>query len=255
MTPEYVEDFATAYDRFWAPYPLRMGAAWLAFHARVAPDAQRSLLDVGCGTGIVAERFCAAGYRVVGLDVSAAMLSRARERLAPVADRVTLLQADAADFAIPQPVAFALSTYDIPNHLGGLDRVRGYLRSVHRAVLPGGWLGFDLCTVRGLRADLAPVNRDDDSVSVAVNRGALDPVTDRRPLHVSGAVRDAAGGRTHFETTITNSAYPVADVLAALADTGWADAYVAALDDLGTPIHDAEQRDRVAVIARRDPPA
>lgn len=153
MNPEYVDAFAPAYDRFWAAYPRRMAEAWLAFHTAVAPSTARTLLDVGCGTGIVAERFVAAGYRVVGLDISGAMLARARERLGP---QVPLLCADAADFTLEQTVAFALSTYDIPNHLGRLDRVRGYLRSVHRAVEPGGWLGFDLCTLRGLRADLGP---------------------------------------------------------------------------------------------------
>ena len=239
----YVGDFATAYDRFWAPYPRRMAETWLAFHTAVAPEAERSLLDVGCGTGIVAERFRAAGYSVVGLDVSAAMLDRARERLG---DDAVLIEADAAGFTVPRTVAFALSTYDVPNHLGGIDRVRGYLRSVHRAVRPGGWLGFDLCTRRGLRADLAPVTRDDETISVAVHRGALDPATDQRPLHISGS----AGG-TPFATTITNTAYPVADVLAALAEAGWVDAYPATLEDVRTPIADPEERDRIAVVARR----
>lgn len=46
------------------------------------------------------------------------------------------------------------------------------------------------------------------------------------------------------------------DILAALADAGWVDAYVVALDNLGTPIPDAEQRERVAITARRgDTPA
>jgi SAM-dependent methyltransferase len=242
----YVEGFAVAYDRFWAPYPRRMAEAWLAFHHAVAPRAERSLLDVGCGTGILAARFVEAGYRVTGLDTAEAMLARARDRLG---DRATVLRADAAEFTLDQGYALALSTYDIPNHLGGIDRVRSYVRCVHAAVRPGGWFGFDLCTLRGLRSDVPGVSRGDDAVSVAVERGTWHD--DRRPLRISGAVHAADGAETRFETTIGNAAYPVADVLAALTAAGWVDTYVAALDDLHTPIADAEQRDRVAVVARR----
>ncbi|MEH0973560.1 class I SAM-dependent methyltransferase [Micromonospora sp. CPCC 205546] len=244
---EYVDAFVTAYDRFWAPYPQRLGAAWLRLHAHVAPGAERSLLDVGCGTGIVAARFASAGYRVVGVDVSEAMIARARARLAGT-DAV-LIAADAVDFEVPRPCAFAVSTYDVVNHVGDIDRVRAYLRCVHRAVAPGGWFGFDMSTVRGLRADVPPVARRDGSVSVEVARGPLDG--DRRPLHVAGEVRTDDGRTVPFATTITNTAHPVADVLAALADAGWATGHVAAVDDLLTPVPDPEALPRVAVVARR----
>ncbi|WP_433389630.1 class I SAM-dependent DNA methyltransferase [Micromonospora sp. KLBMP9576] len=245
---EYVDAFATAYDRFWAPYPQRMGEAWLRLHERVAPGAERSLLDVGCGTGIVAARFAAAGYRIVGVDISAAMIARARERLAGT-DAV-LLTADATDFEVPRPCAFALSTYDIVNHVGEIDRVRAYLRRVHAAVAPGGWFGFDMSTLRGLRADVPPVTREDGAASVVAARGPLDG--DRRPLHITGELRTDDGEATPFTTTITNTAHRVADVLAALADAGWVTSHVAAIDDLLTGVPDPEALPRVAVVARRD---
>ncbi|MER7417680.1 methyltransferase domain-containing protein [Micromonospora peucetia] len=245
---EYVDAFATAYDRFWAPYPERMGDAWLRLHARVAPGAERSLLDVGCGTGIVAARFAAAGYRIVGVDISEAMIARARERLAGT--DALLIASDATDFEVPRPCAFALSTYDILNHVGGIDRIRAYLRRVHAAVVPGGWFGFDMSTVSGLRADVPPVTRQDGTASVVAARGPLDG--DRRPLHITGELRTDDGRATPFATTITNTAHPVADVLCALTDAGWVPSHVAAIDDLLTPVPDPEALPRVAVVARRD---
>lgn len=241
----YGEGFAQAYDHFWAAYPRRMAQLWLELHRRVAPGAQRSLLDVGCGTGIVAQHFQAEGYSVMGVDVSAAMLSLAREKLGPQA---VLLEADAADFEVPSPSAFAVSNYDIPNHLGGLDRVRGYLRSVHGAVVPGGWFGFDLSTTRGLAAKVEPVSLDDGGISVAVHRGEL--TGDSLPLHISGELRTATG-TTVFRTTIGNTAYPVNEIVDAAAEAGWIDLSVVSSRDLTTPVADPEAETRVAIIARR----
>ncbi len=41
----------------------------------------RRVLDVGCGTGILGARLCAAGVDVTGLDFSGQMLRNARERM------------------------------------------------------------------------------------------------------------------------------------------------------------------------------
>lgn len=241
----YGEGFATAYDHFWAAYPKRMAQLWLDVHRRLAPGAERSLLDVGCGTGIVAERFHAEGYSVIGLDISAAMLALARARLAEAA---LLLEADASEFEVPRRSAFALSNYDIPNHLGGIDRVHGYLRCVHRAVLPGGWFGFDLSTLAGLEAKVPPVTLDDDTASVSVHRG--DPAGGRLPLHISGEVRTPQGPQA-FRTTIGNSGYPISDVLSAARHAGWADLSVVSARDLVTPVPEPEAESRVAILARR----
>jgi predicted TPR repeat methyltransferase len=38
------------------------------------------ILDAGCGPGLVAEALLQAGFRVVGIDLSAEMIARARKR-------------------------------------------------------------------------------------------------------------------------------------------------------------------------------
>ena len=47
------------------------------------PEGVRSVLDLCCGTGLLAGELIARGYRVVGVDASDAMLALARERLGP----------------------------------------------------------------------------------------------------------------------------------------------------------------------------
>ena len=57
---------------------------WAAFlHALWScdPDGVRTVLDVCCGTGVLASELSARGYEVVGVDASEAMLDVAREVL------------------------------------------------------------------------------------------------------------------------------------------------------------------------------
>ena len=61
-------------------------ARWAAFlHELWSSDAEgvRSVLDLCCGTGLLAEELIAEGYSLVGIDASDAMLALARERLGP----------------------------------------------------------------------------------------------------------------------------------------------------------------------------
>jgi ubiquinone/menaquinone biosynthesis C-methylase UbiE len=65
--------------------PLNAPLRDIAFRL-VPPRPGWRVLDVGCGTGAQLERYQAAGCNVSGVDVSPAMLGRARERLRAGAD-------------------------------------------------------------------------------------------------------------------------------------------------------------------------
>ena len=78
---EMAESFGTdpeRYDRARPRYPEAMVKAIVA--ASPGPD----FLDVGCGTGIAARQFQAAGCRVLGVDVDARMAEFARRTGIPV---------------------------------------------------------------------------------------------------------------------------------------------------------------------------
>ncbi len=76
--------------------PLQSSAAALARlveFARLPPGTQ--VLDAGCGPGLVAEAFLQAGHSVHGVDLSAEMVRRARERCARFGDRARFDQGSA----------------------------------------------------------------------------------------------------------------------------------------------------------------
>lgn len=98
---------------------------------RIAP--WQRVLDLGCGTGRLAERL-APRHRVVGLDVSQAMLHAARERL-EARGRIPLVRGSA--FRLPFADASfggAASAFVLRN----LDDLPGAFAELARVVGPGG---------------------------------------------------------------------------------------------------------------------
>lgn len=72
-------------------------ARWLRLLADLVP-ARADVLDLGCGCGVpVARDLARHGHRVLGVDLSAVQVDRAR-RLVPAAE---FRQADAADLTLP----------------------------------------------------------------------------------------------------------------------------------------------------------
>jgi SAM-dependent methyltransferase len=247
MNEGYVEGFARAYDQFWRPYPTKSAVSLLKLIQSAAPDA-KAVLDIGCGTGIVADHLQQAGYAVTGLDKSPAMLARARTRLG---DGAVLIEGDAADFTVDEQFPVAVSTYDIPNHLPDLERIADYLRCVYDAVAPGGLFGFDFATVAGLRG-MNSVQIRETEEAMLLFRGALNEPMGVGFYRISGVVRADDGRYDRFETTMTNIVVPVGQLLTALAETGWADSYLAAQDDLLTPLDEVpDTLPHVFVISRK----
>jgi demethylmenaquinone methyltransferase/2-methoxy-6-polyprenyl-1,4-benzoquinol methylase len=74
-----------------------------------------SVIDIACGTGLnfpLIEEVIGPGGRIIGVDLTDAMLAHARDRIDTNGwSNVSLVLADAADFAFPSEVDAILSTY------------------------------------------------------------------------------------------------------------------------------------------------
>ena len=78
------------------------------------PVGVRSVLDLCCGTGLLAGELVARGYQVVGVDASESMLALARERLGP---EVALSRTTLPDLAVEGVFDAAVCTFDGLNYL------------------------------------------------------------------------------------------------------------------------------------------
>ena len=117
---------------------------------RLLHDAVRSggrVLDVGCGSGLLARRLFAEGYAVTGVDASPAMIELAREHAPGASFEVVRLPTRAppgAHRGLPESDA-VVSTGYVLNYL---DRgeIALALTELAQALRPGGLIAIDLMT-------------------------------------------------------------------------------------------------------------
>jgi SAM-dependent methyltransferase len=97
-----------SYDSIYAPLPDAL-AGDVAFYAALARRGGGRVLEIGCGTGRVALALAIAGFDIVGLDLSEAMLAQARAKgqalPAAAASRLELMRGDMRDFAFSRRFA------------------------------------------------------------------------------------------------------------------------------------------------------
>ena len=142
MTDYYKPDLAFIHDVGFANFALTAAPGILqCLHQN---QIHRGLIvDLGCGSGIWAEQLHRAGYQVLGVDISPAMIDLARNRVPGAQFQVaSLFQAE-----IPPCVAVT-SMGECINYLFDPENTRGQIsqlfRRIYQALHPGGLLIFDI---------------------------------------------------------------------------------------------------------------
>src|SRR5829696_2144122 len=134
MSSSHFDEIATLYD---ASLPAHVVEHYLRKRVRYVVEQRpppASVLDVGCGTGLLASRLAQAGYAVTGIDPSPGMLEILRARVPDVVaveGSGTALPFDDGVFDLVLSVA----TF---HHIADPGEVRRALSEMVRVARPGG---------------------------------------------------------------------------------------------------------------------
>ncbi len=144
---ELFENYARKYDRENFTQGTRGECDFI--EDEIAFDRSRKILDIGCGTGRHAIELTRRGYSVVGVDLSAAQLQRAREKAAAENLHIVFERHDARNLPFRQEFQVAIMLCEGAFPLMETDEMNfQILHSAARALQPNGKLIFT--TLNGL---------------------------------------------------------------------------------------------------------
>ncbi|MFT5064282.1 MAG: 2-polyprenyl-6-hydroxyphenyl methylase/3-demethylubiquinone-9 3-methyltransferase [Gammaproteobacteria bacterium] len=159
VDPDEIKKFADLASRWWDPEgefkplhdmnPLRLG--FIDDHAKVSG---KTVLDVGCGGGILSEAMAQAGAKVTGLDLGEEQLNVAKLHLLESGTEVDYVCKPVEQLATEQPAHYdAVTCLEMIEHVPDPSQV---VKACAELVKPGGKVFF------------STINRNPKAYAIAV---------------------------------------------------------------------------------------
>lgn len=197
-------------DDFFAGGRREVERAMEQLDALGVPEARGAVLDFGCGVGRVTRALAQHFEHAVGVDISEAMLARARELNADVAGVAFELNPAADLRGLGERRFDLVYTRIVLQHVAGRELARAYIQEFVRVLAPGGIAMFQIPVHIPRRYRFMPVRRlylagraIGIPAAVLYNRLRLHPIRMQwvPEALVAEWVREAGGRLRHVEHT------------------------------------------------------
>lgn len=244
--------FADVYNDQWSIFAEHMAPRIKQlYEALPIAENDKSLFDLCCGTGQLAHFFLEHGYRVVGSDLSEAMLEHAQSNnLSYISSgQVRFFQADAADFELDEEVGLAVATGEALNHLPSHRAFKNCLALVRSALRPGGAFVFDLRTSKGFSV-WNNVTVEDIGAGGLIVKSGIYAGKGEAVQRVLGFDHADDASYKRFEQIVENIVLPISEAVDDLREAGFGFVSVSSVEDLSKSLAEPEAEGRVALIAQ-----
>lgn len=139
--------YAAVYDALYADKDYAGEAAQVAAALRRRQPGARTLLELGCGTGLHAIALAEAGFDVTGIDLSPGMLARAAERRAALPaslqGRVDFRPGDARLVRLDRRFDAVISLFHVASYQAAEGDLAAMFATAAAHLAPGGHFLFD----------------------------------------------------------------------------------------------------------------
>jgi SAM-dependent methyltransferase len=138
--------YSAYYDLLYRDKDYAGEVAFLDELIQAEQSGSKSILDLGCGTGIHDWLLAERGYAVHGIDRSSNMLERAAARAGahPLAAKVPRFsQGDLTDFSVGSRFDVVVALFDVISYLTDYESLQAAFSNIKASLKPGGLLVFD----------------------------------------------------------------------------------------------------------------
>ena len=241
---------ANVYDRFMDDFDYE---AWTDYYLklirRAGGEAVQTICDCGCGTGNFSIELARRGFRVTGVDLSAAMLEEAARKTRAAGERVMYVRQDMCRLELSRRVDAILCGCDGVNYLTTDRMLEAFIARARAALKAGGVLAFDVSSVYKLKSVLADGFFGEDRGDAAyLWKSEWDDEARIQTMRITFFVREAGGLYRRFQEEHRQRAWTVGELTAALRAGGFGEPIFCGDRRLEAPATD-EMRIHVAAQA------
>lgn len=214
--------YSTLYDRTGqSRFSLRMVLYAFYLWAQHSPYRIQRVLDLACGTGSAAIALARRGYEVTALDLSEAMLERAKAKAKRWNAEVKWLHGDLRNFQAGGPFDAVTCFYDALNYLLVPEELEQSFRQVRAHLRHDGLFLFDMITDFAIEKTWGDVTDTSfDPELTRIWKCSYDPVTEVGSLHALFFEREADGRYRRVEELHRHRGYSVDQVETLLERAG-----------------------------------
>ena len=240
--------FAAVYDMFMDNIPYEEWSRYLMSLLREYGVEDGLVLDLGCGTGSMTELLAAAGYDMIGVDLSEEMLQLAMEKRYESGHDILYLLQDMREFELYGTVRAVVSICDSMNYILTREDLVKVFSLVNNYLDPGGIFIFDLNTEYKYKNILGNSTiAEDREESSFIWENTYEEATRLNEYDLSLFIREEGDLYRKYEETHIQKAYRISEVEESLAEAGME---LLAVYDAFTREEPKEDSERVYVIAR-----
>ncbi len=213
--------FASVYDLFMDNIPYEDWCAYVTSLLKEYGVSDGLVLDLGCGTGKLTRLLAAAGYDMIGVDLSGEMLQIALEHEMEEPRQILYLEQDMRDFELYGTVRAIVSICDSMNYLEDHEDLVQVLKLANNYLDPGGIFIFDMNTVYKYREQLGEQtiaeNREESSF---IWENYFDEEAMVNEYDLTLFIREEDGRYSKYEETHYQTAFEIPEVCRAVKEAG-----------------------------------
>lgn len=215
-------DFAALYDYLMeaAPYPKWVEVVEEAVSDRMS--AERCILELGAGTGTLAELLLKKGYQLTVSDFSEEMLAVADQKLRPLDPSIPLYQLDMRDFDLDRKFDAIIIFCDAINYLKDQEELLSTFKNVYNHLNQNGVLLFDAHSTTKIQSFIAQQTFGSSEPEISYLWECFPGEANESVVHeLTFFIENDNGYYSRVEETHEQRTYPLKEFLELLTKAGF----------------------------------